>query len=42
MPFCRMKRDAEHEPQALALRLAGNSPSRKHLTPVFLLFYTIR
>jgi len=36
--FCRMKRDAGHEPQALAFRLAGNSPSYKHFTPISLLF----
>lgn len=36
-----MKRDAEYKPQAFALRPVGNSPSVRHLTPVFLLFYTI-
>ena len=34
-----MKRDAEYEPQANAFRPADNSPSRKHFTPVSLLFY---
>ena len=40
MTFCRMKRDAEYKPQAFAFRPVGNSPSVRHLTPVFLLFYT--
>ena len=34
-----MKRDAEYLPQAEAFRPAGNSPSRKHLTLIFLLFF---
>ena len=34
-----MKRDAEHRPQANAFRPLGNSPSQRHFTPVFLLFY---
>jgi len=39
--FCRMKRDAESEPQAAtAFRPDGNSPSLRHFTLVFLLFYT--
>ncbi len=40
MTFCRMKRDAEHEPQAVAFRPDGNSPSLGHFTLESLLFYT--
>jgi hypothetical protein len=36
--FCQIKRDAEREPQALAFRPAGNSPSLRHFTRALLLF----
>lgn len=31
------QRDAKHVPQAIAFRPAGNSPSSRHLTHIFLL-----